>query len=90
MIFIHPAPRHHDRESTRRVLSSSRKSRAKDHESDLLVTTRSEPHTALDSQLLEKKVWRVEEKELHSHEIHPSDLFPSLKSYRILVTTFSN
>lgn len=61
MIYIHPAPRHHDRESTHRVLSSVRKSRAKDQEFDSLVTTRSEPLQAIppDSQQFEKKVWNV-------------------------------
>ena len=58
MIYIHPAPRHHERDSTRRVLSSVRKSRSKDQEPDTMITARSEPsHIILsDGQILEKKV----------------------------------
>lgn len=58
MIYIHPAPRHYDKESNRRVLSSVRRARSKDQEFDPIATVRSEPAHAIlsDGQLLEKKV----------------------------------
>lgn len=61
MIYIHPAPRNHDRDLSRRVSTPWRKFHRKyheDNEQDNVSTTRSEPNqmTISESQSLEKKV----------------------------------
>lgn len=62
MINIHPAPRHHDRNARRLLLSSARKRKSRlKEEADqeaIMTSTRSDPCqlTMVDSQSLEKKV----------------------------------
>jgi hypothetical protein len=61
MIHIHPAPRNHERDPSRRILSSNKKSRHRILEdNDTIVTSRSEPchvnNNNTESQLFEKKV----------------------------------
>lgn len=64
MIYIHPAPLNHERDSTRRVSTSFRKSHHKhydDIEKDIIVTARSEPCQVSmpENQLFERKVFII-------------------------------
>ena len=93
MINIHPAPRHHDRNARRLLLSSARKRKSRlKEEADqeaIMTSTRSDPCqlTIADSQSLEKKVKNSHSKNKHRVLIKISNLneakfFSFFSSYR--------
>ena len=65
MLHIHPAPRNHERDLSRRIATPFRKSYHKFHEDndqEPIATSRSEPPchlTSPESQLIEKKVLSI-------------------------------